>query len=60
MIPTAGTSPFASIVFAEWSVVIGRWLLLEDLRIENVLFANSASQRDVLMLNWGTPTRCAA
>jgi len=31
-----------------------------DLRIENVLFANSANERDVVVLDWGTPTRSMA
>ena len=31
-----------------------------DLRVENVLFANTASQRDVVLIDWGTPTRSMA
>ena len=31
-----------------------------DLRVENVLFARNATQRDVVLLDWGTPTRSMA
>ena len=31
-----------------------------DLRVENVLFARTATQRDVVLLDWGTPTRSMA
>ena len=31
-----------------------------DLRVENVLFGRDASQRDVVLLDWGTPTRSMA
>ena len=31
-----------------------------DLRVENVLFARNNSQRDVVVLDWGTPTRSLA
>ena len=35
-------------------------LVHADLRVENVLFARNASQRDVVLLDWGTPTRSMA
>lgn len=31
-----------------------------DLRVENVLFAKNSHQRDVVLLDWGTPTRSMA
>ena len=31
-----------------------------DLRVENVLFAKNNTQRDVVVLDWGTPTRSMA
>ena len=31
-----------------------------DLRVENVLFGQNPSQRDVVLLDWGTPTRSLA
>ena len=35
-------------------------LVHADLRVENVLFAGNTSQRDVVVLDWGTPTRSMA
>ena len=35
-------------------------LVHADLRVENVLFARNVSQRDVVLLDWGTPTRSMA
>lgn len=35
-------------------------LVHADLRVENVLFARNATPRDVVLLDWGTPTRSMA
>ena len=35
-------------------------LVHADLRIENVLFANKTTHREVVVLDWGTPTRSMA